>query len=198
MRASWADLAGGKDVYGEKVAYEDYTGKRPMVSDLGNEIKISGFEGMSTTEMTAWIMDAYNVSKTYAEMMLADFKNYSIDLATELKANDFSEGMEKAYDRLHTIERTETVRTRGGPVAQDVEGNVAFDPQARSTKNVKVNYSLIDETEIQALMEYWGQSRDTVLKALESHGKVFVTDFYDDEGVLKETTELLAEVGRIY
>jgi hypothetical protein len=53
--------------------------------------------------MVEWISDAYNVSENYAKMMLADFKNYSLDLAHELNANDYSAGLESAYESLKSV-----------------------------------------------------------------------------------------------
>jgi hypothetical protein len=38
-------------------------------------------------------------------MMVADFKNYSVDLAEELNANDFVAGIEEAWEKLKTVNR---------------------------------------------------------------------------------------------
>ena len=101
MRASWLDLAKGKDVFGNEISTEGPV-KVEQLED--GSISLTGFEGMTTDELVSWIAEAYNVSKDYAKMMLGDFKNYSEDLALELMANDYSVGIEKAYEDLNEVE----------------------------------------------------------------------------------------------
>ena len=109
MRHAWSDLAEGKDVYGNAIAFDTESGRMPgdlSVVDTGSEIQLTGWEnkGMTTNDMVAWIADAYNVSDNYAKMMLADFKNYSADLAQELNVNDYAAGIENAYEKLRTVD----------------------------------------------------------------------------------------------
>lgn len=58
--------------------------------------------GATTEQMIQAIMDAYDVSKEYAEMLLTDFKNYSADLAQTLNENDWNAGIED-YIKSRTI-----------------------------------------------------------------------------------------------
>ena len=113
LRTAWSDLAAGKDYKGNKAVF-DGTGMtdeekakfdKLSVSDTGSEILFSGWEGkgLTSADLVTWISDAYNVSSEMAAMMLTDFKNYSSDLAVELKENDYAVGIEKAYESLRSF-----------------------------------------------------------------------------------------------
>jgi hypothetical protein len=101
MRASWAGLAAGVTPEGGVVNQSALGSVK--VQDNGNNISLTGFEGMTTEELVGRISEAYDVSKEYAQMMLTDLKNYSIDLAEELNTNDYNAGLKKAYDELEYI-----------------------------------------------------------------------------------------------
>jgi ActR/RegA family two-component response regulator len=120
---------------------------------------------MTTQDMVGWIADAYNVSNDYAKMMLGDFKNYSADLAKELNTNDFTAAIENAYEKLRTIK----------------VGDVA----AHSVVDKKI----IDISEIEALAELYGKEVGEVYTMFE--GKAFITNFYDENGFLQETSVIL-------
>ena len=105
LRQMWSDLAAGKDYQGLGQIFETATDNKFKgldVEDTGKEILLTGWEGKNLTsaDLVTWISDAYNVSKDLAAMMLTDFKNYSADLATELQANDYTAGIQEAYDNL--------------------------------------------------------------------------------------------------
>jgi hypothetical protein len=113
LRTAWSDLAAGKDYKGNKAVF-DGTGMTDeekakfnnlSVNDTGSEILFSGWEGkgLTSADLVTWISDAYNVSSEMAAMMLTDFKNYSSDLAVELKENDYAVGIEKAYESLRSF-----------------------------------------------------------------------------------------------
>lgn len=167
MRASWADIAAGKTWDGQ--ALQGNLGFQ--VQDLGGEIKLSGYEGMTTDEMVSNIQEAYNVSENYAKMMLTDFKNYSADLAQELNANDYAAGIKKAYENLETIK---------------------VDDGAGGTQEKKV----IDETEIRAIADAYNQEFSTVFDYFS--GKALITNFYDKEGLIRSTEEIQTELNRIF
>ena len=105
MRKAWSDLAAGQNYLGKAIELTEENQERfknLQVDDTGSEILFSGWEGQGLTseDLVDWISDAYDVSREMASMMLADFKNYSADLAIELKENDFAAGMKKTYDTL--------------------------------------------------------------------------------------------------
>jgi hypothetical protein len=126
---------------------------------------------MTTQDMVDWIADAYNVSNDYAKMMLGDFKNYSADLAKELNTNDFTAAIENAYEKLRTIK--------------------VGDAAAHSVVDKKI----IDMSEIEALAELYGKEVKEVYTMFE--GKAFITDFYDDNGFLQETSVILGQLDKI-
>ena len=177
MQASWADLAAGKDVYGNAI------NKAALGSLEVNELpngafEFTGFEGMTTDEMVGRIQEAYRVSKEYAAMMVTDFKNYSIDLAKELNANDFETGFENAYKELEYINR---VRSHNENL------------QGASYESAKV----IDDSEIRAIADAFDQEYEEVRKRFEEKGAL-VTNFYDENGFLLQSDEMLAELDRVF
>ena len=175
MRPAWSDLAEGKDVYGNKIDFDKDSGRTKndvKVTDTGKEIKLTGYEGMTTNEMVAWIADAYNVSENYAKMMLTDFKNYSSDLAQELNKNDYTAGLEAAYEKLNTVDYG--------------------DIKNREIKQQKI----IDESEIEAIASLYNMKIEDVREDFKNKG-AFITDFYDENGLLKETNEIIAQLDTI-
>ena len=175
MRASWADLAAGKDVYGNTF---NKSALGFNVTDTGEKIDITGFEGMTTDQIVSNIQNAYKVSEDYAKMMLADFKNYSIDLAAELNANDLTAGIEAAYDELNYVGRI------------DKNGTRTKDPSQTWQK-------VIDESEIQAIADMYDVAYDEVASRFEAKGAL-ITHFYDKDGFLLQSSEMIAELERVF
>ena len=180
MRHAWSDMAEGKDVYGNAWQFEEGSGRTAddlKIDDTGSEILLTGWEdkGMTTQDMVDWIADAYNVSDNYARMMLADFKNYSADLAQELNANDYAAGIEKAYEKLRTVD------------IQYMQDGTLLRNQTRS---------LIDESEIQAIANLYNKSYDEVYSEFHSRGAI-ITDFYDENGMIQETSVIMSQLDSI-
>lgn len=103
LRKMWSDLATGKDYKGNDRTLSDENAVMGLsVKDTGQEIIFEGWEGKDLTsiDLVSWISDAYEVSTEMAEAMLTDFKNYSGDLAVELRDNDYAAGIKKAYETL--------------------------------------------------------------------------------------------------
>ena len=175
MRRSWSDLAEGEDVYGNEITFDENSGRTIddiRVEDTGEEIVLTGYEGMTTNEMVAWIADAYNVSENYAKMMLTDFKNYSSDLAQELNKNDYTAGLENAYEKLKSVDYG--------------------DIETRSVKQQKI----IDESEIEAIATLYNKKIEDVRADFENQG-AFITDFYDENGLLIQTSEIMKQLDAI-
>lgn len=104
LRKMWSDIASGKDFKGgAQTLSAENAAMGLTVRDTGEEIIFEGWEGKNLTsvDLVSWISDAYNVSTEMAEALLTDFKNYSGDLADELRANDYTAGIEEAYETLH-------------------------------------------------------------------------------------------------
>ena len=175
MRRSWSDLAEGEDVYGNEITFDENS-RRTIddirIEDTGEEIVLTGYEGMTTNEMVAWIADAYNVSENYAKMMLTDFKNYSSDLAQELNKNDYTAGLENAYEKLKSVDYG--------------------DIETRSVKQQKI----IDESEIEAIATLYNKKIEDVRADFENQG-AFITDFYDENGLLIQTSEIMKQLDTI-
>lgn len=104
LRKMWSDIASGKDFKGGVQTLSTENAAMGLtIRDTGEEIIFEGWEGKNLTsiDLVSWISDAYNVSTEMAEALLTDFKNYSGDLADELRANDYVAGIEEAYEALH-------------------------------------------------------------------------------------------------
>ena len=177
MRRSWSDIAAKKDIYGKEIEFDEGSGRTYedlSVQDTGSEILLTGWEGkdMTTNDIVDWIADAYEVSDDYARMMLADFKNYSADLAVELNANDYAAGIGDAYDALNTVK------------VGDIEERAGVDKK------------IIDESEIQAIATLYQQEFDKVYEYFDERGAV-ITDFYDENGMLEETAIIMAELDKV-
>jgi hypothetical protein len=100
----WSDIHAGKDYKGNDISLSAENQKMGLsVRDTGEEIIFEGWEGkdLTSVDLVSWISDAYEVSTEMAEAMLTDFKNYSGDLADELRENDYIAGIEEAYETLH-------------------------------------------------------------------------------------------------
>lgn len=177
MRHSWSDIAAQKDIYGKDIQFDEDSGRTIddlNVQDTGSEILLTGWEGkgMTTNDIVDWIADAYEVSDDYARMMLADFKNYSAELAVELNANDYAASIGKAYEELNTVK------------VGDVNTKADIDKK------------IIDESEIAAIATLYNQSFDTVYNDFKNRGAL-ITDFYDENGLLEETTVIMAELDKV-
>ena len=158
MRPAWQELADMED--------QSALGGMSVTSD-GKEITLTGYEGLTTDEIVSRLQEATGKSREYAEMMLTDFKNYSLDLAQELQQNDLVAGVEEAYKVLGEI------------------GSQKW----------------IDQSEIDTIAKLFGVSPEEVLaqfqeQANKAGGKLEVTNFYDEKGNLKETQEILNEIGK--
>ena len=183
MRQSWSDLAAGKDVYGNAISFDEgRTADDLSIIDTGSEIQFTGWEGqgMTTNDMIAWIADAYNVSDNYARMMLADFKNYSADLAYELNENDYAAGIEAAYEEL----RETTVYKPGSFDGIYYDDGIGY------------GQKLIDESEIQAIANLYNKTFDEVYAEFANRGAL-ITDFYDENGMLQETDVILSQLNTV-
>lgn len=74
----------------------------------------------STNEVVKKIAKSYNVTEEYAKMMLTDFKNYSGDLAQELRENDYAAGwsdfLKKSEYQISTLENEWKTKVGSGSV----------------------------------------------------------------------------------
>lgn len=176
MRASWADLAAGVTPEGgvvNKAALGSLN-----IQDKGTEISVTGFNGMTTEEVVGRIAEAYDVSKEYAQMMLTDLKNYSIDLAAELNENDLTAGLKKAYEELEAIMRVDS-------------------HNADMTSFEGALTKVIDMSEIEAIADAYGKSAEAIKEYFVAND-VLVTDFYDENGFLLQSNQLLTELERVF
>lgn len=206
MFASWSGLVDNVDVYGNKIS-EKYsqvidgitylkdsaTGQLGLGIDyVDGQIDLSNFEGFNSQQLVTQIMDAYGVTRTYAEAMLADFKNYSADFAQEMAENDYTSGIQKAYESLHKAEVSvykETPTSHAGIVEED----------SSTVKRVGVEVSAITtDAEIEAIATAAGQTYEKVLADYKKQGNLTVIDLIDEEGTLRSGSEIVAQLNQIF
>ena len=181
MKESWVrfseGLAQGKDLYGREIEYSSEEtaalGEDLGVSQVGNEIVLTGYEGKTSAEIVSWIQDAYNVSQQYAEMMLGDLKNNSADLEAELANTDYASGIKKAYESLKEVQV-------GNPETQTVE-----------TKKI------IDQSEIDAIAAIYDRDPGEVAQQFAEEYGAIITNLYDEQGQLKTGQALLDELDKV-
>lgn len=84
MYASWEKLAQGQNILGGSTNLGNLT-----VTATDGKITVDGYENFqSTADFVAAVAKAFGVTETYAEAMVADFKNYSSDAAAYFYTQD--------------------------------------------------------------------------------------------------------------
>ena len=166
LRQMWSDIYAGKDYKGNDISLSAESQKMELsVRDTGEEIIFEGWEGKNLTsvDLVSWISDAYEVSTEMAEAMLTDFKNYSGDLAAELRDNDYTAGIEKAYETLKQFGNVKLIDE------QDIETIAKLlGANPDTVKTDLANYATTQGTEIT------------------------YSQFYTDEGKIKSFEEIQA------
>jgi hypothetical protein len=99
--SAWSQMADKKDIHGGTLG--DLGGLNISKNSNGS-IELTGFEGMTTEEVAGKIASAYGVTLEGGKMLLADFKNTSLDLRRELNANDFDTGFKNSFETLKTVD----------------------------------------------------------------------------------------------
>ena len=164
LRQMWSDIYAGKDYKGNDISLSAENQKMGLsVRDTGEEIIFEGWEGKNLTsvDLVSWISDAYEVSTEMAEAMLTDFKNYSGDLAAELRDNDYAAGIEKAYETLKQFGDVKLVDEREIETIANLLGT--------SADKVKTD------------LDYYAKTQGT---------EITYSKFYTDEGKIKSFEEI--------
>ena len=182
MGASWRQLAEGKNFWGEQTGTKlsdgfTYLGENPVEGsglrvkkNYDGSVRLEGFEGMTTDQLVSELAEAYGVTEQYAEMMLGDFANYSSDIRQELDLNDFTKGIEQAYEKTRSINFGSS------------------DPQS--------SYKIIDKSEIAAIAKAYGKTAEEVRKEFEKKGSL-ISQFYGEDGQIKDTEGIISELNRL-
>lgn len=188
MRYSWSQLAKGKDFYGNAAGSLGQL----TITDTGTEILLDNFEGMTTNQIVDQLREAYNVSSTYAKMMLADFKNYSGDLAAELRDNDFAAAMQAAF------EQTGVVKTNSDNAADALS---YYNKELFAQRSLQSR--VIDESEIALIAEAWNKDTKAVKEyfntlARENGSQMLYTNYYDESGMLKSSRDITEQFKQVH
>ena len=182
MGASWRQLAEGKNFWGEQTGTKlsdgfTYLGENPVEGsglrvkkNYDGSVRLEGFEGMTTDQLVSELANAYGITEQYAEMMLGDFANYSSDIRQSLDLNDFTKGIEQAYEKTRSINFGSS------------------DPQS--------SYKIIDKSEIEAIAKAYGKTAEEVRKEFEEKGSL-ISQFYGEDGQIKDTEGIISELNRL-
>ena len=140
------------------------------VSYKNGEALIDGYEGMTTAQIVENIRNlsqaaGFSDNEMFAKMLLGDASNYSDYIRPILSQNDLDLGLDRAYDA------------------------------ANEYKDQKV----MDESEIEAIAQLYNEDASEVKNKLlqqakENGEKIAFTDFYDENGQLKDTEGILQEI----
>ena len=140
------------------------------VSYKNGEAFIDGYEGMTTAQIVENIRNlsqaaGFSDNEMFAKMLLGDASNYSDYIRPILSQNDLELGLDRAYDA------------------------------ANEHKGQKV----MDESEIEAIAQLYNEDasevRNKLLQQAKENGeKIAFTDFYDENGQLKDTEGILQEI----
>lgn len=155
--------------------------------------------GATTEQVVSSLMQAYNVSKEYAEMMLTDFENYSADLQYELAQNDWAAGLED-YVKARTI--TTGYQEKAGPVRPGETLEPVEQKTAVFTDKEVQNMAAVTGKEVQ---DIWIDIANTVagvdnkFKDLQSAQDYLaqqgaVLELLDAQGNLKSISEINTEL----
>ena len=172
MEKAWTNLQAGYNLTGrQKLTSEqkDALGNL-QIGRKGGEILLSGYEGMTTQDIVSRIAEGYGVSETFAAMMVADYKNYS---------KDFRFNMATQEADMNQV------------AANTLKGMATFGDSM-----------VIDQQSINTIASLWGFNTDdfsSILQNLVSQeGKKLLTaNFYDNQGNLKESSEIQKEINRV-
>lgn len=178
---AWSQFAKGQTMSGGEVEYSDST-RVGFGADGG--IKIDNIGNKTTKELSAWISETYGVTENVADMMISDLANYSTDIRPVLEENDYQAGIQAAIDNGTKMQLAGIEDFYSGGVRIS-EGREAGE------------YTLIDEQEIQAIHEATGRAYDEIKADFEARGAL-ITNFFDEEGVLKQGRELFNEINEVY
>ena len=155
--------------------------------------------GATTEQVVSSLMQAYNVSREYAEMMLTDFKNHSADLQYELAQNDWAAGLED-YVKARTI--TTGYQEKAGPVRPGETLEPVEQKTAVFTDKEVQNIAAVTGKEVQ---DIWIDIANTVagvdnkFKDLQSAQDYLaqqgaVLELLDAQGNLKSISEINTEL----
>lgn len=155
--------------------------------------------GATTEQVVSSLMQAYNVSREYAEMMLTDFKNHSADLQYELAQNDWAAGLED-YVKARTI--TTGYQEKAGPVRPGETLEPVEQKTAVFTDKEVQNMATVTGKEVQ---DIWIDIANTVagvdnkFKDLQSAQDYLaqqgvVLELLDTQGNLKSISEINTEL----
>lgn len=93
LYGAWHELATSEQYQTQLSEYNAAQGTNIQISELSDGSIELLTNGATTDQVVQGLMEAYDISKEYAEMLLTDFYNFSGDLKTELNANDWAAGI---------------------------------------------------------------------------------------------------------
>lgn len=173
----------------------DFNISEGYTEDGALEIQLNLNEAAESTitsaELAEQIADAYNVSLNYANLMLADFRNNSWELDQMLTANDNKVMASGVLNSLETQQLNTDQQYHSWRL--DEEGN--------QISSLITESATIDESEINTIAKLRGQTYDEVKQALydqafEEGIQLTLTDFFDEDGALKEGEEFWQEFAK--
>lgn len=182
LYGAWKDLATNSD-YAQALKKEGLGVS--LLSDGSIELQFGDF---STNEVVKKIAKAYNVTDEYAKMMLTDFKNYSGDVAQELRENDYTAGwsdfLKKSQYQISKISEPNTTELRTKPGSGSVEPYTPSDYRASTQSQ-----TIINAKDLTNYGKLYGKDELTVWQDLAKELDININKLTTVEGIKKRIKE---------
>lgn len=191
-KAAEKNLQEAEEIYTDKLQelynnlYGAWKDLASQTNTLGNDIGISLLSngsieldiGTATTdELVQSVMEAYDVTEAYAEFMVADFKNYSADLAAELRENDYAAGWKDFINQMTTTYQNFEKKEVG-------VGAFQYEDIISEQKAL-----LISAADIENYATLYGKSELTVWKDLAEYLEIDISNLKTVEEVKKQIAD---------
>ena len=198
MSSAWYDLASGRFLDEDLGLSQATSGKGVFLAeDLellrhdNGSVELKGYENYSMPDLMD-LLATYTGSKQLAEMMFTDLANNSPNIQAYKENYDYEQGI-AAF--AGSARRGQGVLG----VTYGVRGLQNYDTQTNGGKSglleaMMGDVKMVDESEIQALMDIYDKGRDEIISSLAEQGITRITDFYDENGILKSNDDLIQNI----
>ena len=171
MSDFWGDLAKGKDWTGEDISFDNET-----LEGYGLEVNKTA---KGSYDFTGW--EGKGLTSEDLVAWIQDAYNTS-EAVAKMMLSDFKNYSTDLAAELEANDFTKGMEKAKESLMLDAKGN-----------------PIIDQRELNALSALWDKNVEDIKEALGLDEKnALITDFYDKNGILKESKELMKELGKVY
>ena len=205
MSSAWKDLASG-EFMNKKIA--GISGFQALSSGTGVQlaeglellkhqnggVELKGYENFSVPDLIN-ILTKYTGSEQLANMMFTDLANSSSNIQDYQDSWNYNQAIEGFMGKTRKGQvMTGFQYGRGYVQEKDKDGNYTQTDSSVLLETFMDSQTIIDKSEIQALMKLYNKSEEEIMSSLQEYGTFKVTDFYDDNGILKSNDEIIKNI----